>query len=426
MSNNNENKLIPRLRFPEFEHSGEWEVKKLGEVGEIVTGSTPSKNDPDNWNGSFVWVTAQDFTKKYITDSKVKLTDKGKSKCRIIPENSVLVTCIASIGLNAINKVECATNQQINAVVCYEEFYCFEFIYYSIVNNETRLKNIAGKTAVPIVNKSNFEGFSIPFPSLPEQQKIAACLSSLDELITAERQKLEVLKQHKKGLLQNLFPQEGETLPRLRFPEFKDSGEWEVKRVDEYFNVGSSKRVLQKDWKSQGIPFYRTRELVSLSRGELFKSEVFISEELYEKLKNEYGVPKEGDFLVSGVGTLGVCYLVKRNDKFYFKDGNVIWFSILDGVDANYFKYCFLSDNFQNQIFSQVSKSTVGTYTIQNAKKTRFWKPPLMKEQQKIASCLSSLDDVITAQTQKIELLEQHKKGLLQGLFPNVHDGDNG
>jgi type I restriction enzyme S subunit len=251
-----------------------------------------------------------------------------------------------------------------------------------------------------------------------EQKKIASCLSSLDEVIAGERQKLELLQQHKKGLLQQLFPQEGETVPKLRFKEFEDSGEWEVKRVDEYFNVGSSKRVLQKDWKSQGIPFYRTRELVSLSRGELFKSEVFISEELYEKLKNEYGVPKEGDFLVSGVGTLGVCYLVKRNDKFYFKDGNVIWFSILDGVDANYFKYCFLSDNFQNQIFSQVSKSTVGTYTIQNAKKTRFWKPPLMKEQQKIASCLSSLDDLINAQTQKIELLEQHKKGLVQGLFP--------
>jgi len=194
------------LRFKEFEDSGEWVEYPINSIGEVVTGGTPSKEENEYWGGDFVWVTAQDFKGKYITDSVLKLTQKGKEKSRIIPKNSVLVTCIASIGLNGINKVECATNQQINSVVCNSENH-YEFVYYSITKNGNRLKNLAGQTAVPIINKSVFEKFIIHKPkSYQEQQKIAACLSSIDDLINAQSQKIETLKLHKKGLLQGLFP----------------------------------------------------------------------------------------------------------------------------------------------------------------------------------------------------------------------------
>ncbi len=207
-------------------------------------------------------------------------------------------------------------------------------------------------------------------------------------------------------------------IPELRFPEFKKDGEWEIKQVDEYFDVGSSKRVLQKDWTNKGIPFYRTRELVSLSKNEPFGSGIYISEGLYSELKKKYGVPSEGDFLVSGVGTLGISYQVKKSDKFYFKDGNVLWFELKGDLNSLYFKFCFESKHIQNQIKAQTSKSTVGTYTIQNAKKTEFWFPPKPQEQKKIASCLSSLDELIAAHSDKLETLKDHKKGLMQNLFP--------
>lgn len=206
------------------------------------------------------------------------------------------------------------------------------------------------------------------------------------------------------------------TVPKLRFPDFET--DWKEKLIEDFFEVGSSKRVLEEDWTNQGIPFYRTRELVSLSKNEPFSNEVFISEELYYELSNKYGLPKEGDFLVSGVGTLGISYQVKAEDKFYFKDGNVIWFKLKSGIVSNYFKYCFQSDNIQKQIFGQASISTVGTYTIQNAKKTKFWYPTNIDEQQKIASCFSSLDDLIIAENQKLDALKAHKKGLMQQLFP--------
>jgi len=210
----------------------------------------------------------------------------------------------------------------------------------------------------------------------------------------------------------------GRLIPELRFPEFLTDGNWEERFIEEFFSVGSSKRVLQEDWTNNGVPFYRTRELVSLSKNEPFGSEIFISEKLFLEISEKYGIPSVGDFLVSGVGTLGICYQVKSGDKFYFKDGNVLWFKLKRGIDSTYFKFCFESDYIQKQIVKQTSISTVGTFTIQNAKKTKLWYPPVAHEQQKIASCFSSLDEVITAHSQKLELLKNHKKGLMQNLFP--------
>jgi len=157
---------------------------------------------------------------------------------------------------------------------------------------------------------------------------------------------------------------------------------------------------------------------VSLSKSEPFGSEIFISEELFREISERYGVPAEGDFLVSGVGTLGVSYQVQAKDRFYFKDGNVLWFKSKGVIVSKFFKYCFEADEIQSQIRGQAAISTVGTYTIQNAKVTKFSCPTNVEEQQKIADCLTALDDLIAAQTQKIELLKRHKKGLMQQLFP--------
>lgn len=201
-----EGKNVPDLRFPEFQGMKGWEKKQVKDFGEVITGNTPSKKEEKYWNGDFVWVTAQDFKGKYINDSILKLTKFGKDKARVIPKDSVLVTCIASIGLNAINKVECSTNQQINAICCNQE-YNYEYVYYLVTYNTKTLKQLAGQTAVPIITKKSFEEFEVyTIENYDEQQKIADCLSSLDELIEATSRKVEILKEHKKGLMQQLFP----------------------------------------------------------------------------------------------------------------------------------------------------------------------------------------------------------------------------
>lgn len=183
----------------------DWQEATIKNIGEVVTGGTPSKVENRYWGGDFVWVTAQDFKGKYIDNSMLKLTEIGRNKSRVIPRNSILVTCIASIGLNAINRVECSTNQQINAVICNNDNYS-EFIYYAINYNTNRLKALAGQTAVPIISKSVFESFTITVPkSKREQEKIADFLSEIDAKIEATQKQLNVAREWKKGLLQKMF-----------------------------------------------------------------------------------------------------------------------------------------------------------------------------------------------------------------------------
>jgi len=163
----------------------DWVVKSLGKVGKIITGRTPSRANPTFWNGDFCWVSAQDFKQKYISNSVEKITAEGKKVARLIPENSVLVTCIASIGLNAINKVDCATNQQINSIILDKQNNA-EFVYYQICHFSESLKKLAGQTAVPIINKGQIEQFQIPLP--PTLADMDALLAALDKLIAKKKQ----------------------------------------------------------------------------------------------------------------------------------------------------------------------------------------------------------------------------------------------
>ncbi|MCQ4110375.1 restriction endonuclease subunit S [Aeromonas sp. JL9] len=269
-------------------------------------------------------------------------------------------------------------------------------------------------TNLASINSSQIKEFPVLVPPLPEQKKIAKILSAWDKAITTTEQLLANSQQQKKALMQQLLTGKKRLLDNngVRF-----SGEWQQCIIEDFFDVGSSKRVLQDDWKNEGTPFYRTRELVSLSKNEPFRSEVFIADELFHELSIKYGAPKPGDFLVSGVGTLGISYQVKDGDRFYFKDGNVLWFKIKEGLFSDYFKYCFQSDFLQEQIVAQASITTVGTYTIQNAKKTKFWCPPSIAEQQKISAVLSTADQEIAALQQKLDALKQEKMALMQQLL---------
>lgn len=182
----------------------DWEVKKVGSIGKIITGSTPPRGDSTLWNGTFCWLSAQDFKQKNIFNSVEKISELGKKYCRLLPKDSVLVTCIASIGLNAISRVECATNQQINAIVCNDKNNP-NYIYYAIEMRSDDLKVLAGQTAVPIVNKEQFENFELILPSKAEQTAIANVLSDMDTEIATLETKLAKYRKLKTGMMQQLL-----------------------------------------------------------------------------------------------------------------------------------------------------------------------------------------------------------------------------
>ena len=194
--------LTGKTRLPGFK--GAWVEKRLGELGDVVTGSTPPRGVSECWGGDYNWISAKDFKNKYIVDAAEKITAKGKAFCRLLPAESVLVTCIASIGLNAIAQKPCATNQQINAIIC--KACDHEFLYYQIDAAKDRMRELAGQTAVPIINKGDFEGLLISLPpTLAEQKAITKVLGDMDEEIVALEAELAKTRQLKQGMMQELL-----------------------------------------------------------------------------------------------------------------------------------------------------------------------------------------------------------------------------
>ncbi|MFK8295752.1 restriction endonuclease subunit S [Capnocytophaga canimorsus] len=183
----------------------DWEVKKLGEVGEIFTGGTPSTTNKNFWGGSIPWITPTDIsTNKNIYIGERNISELGLKQIRPLPENALLVTCIASIGKNAILRKSGACNQQINAVVTSEN-YSVDYLYYLLELNKSVLQVKAGVTATPILSKAEFSTIEFSFPSIKEQTQIATILSDMDAEIEILEQKLAKAQQIKQGLMQELL-----------------------------------------------------------------------------------------------------------------------------------------------------------------------------------------------------------------------------
>lgn len=190
--------------------------------------------------------------------------------------------------------------------------------------------------------------------------------------------------------------------------------------VSTAYDVTSSKRVHKEDWLSEGIPFYRTRELVKLSSNGLVDNELYISEEQYETFKREYGVPAVGDLLISGVGTIGVPYVIESHEKFYFKDGNVIWFKNRGLFIPRFIFYLYKSMFMDKQIHDMASGTTVDTYTIINANMTKVPLAPLSEQQRivdRIESLFAKLDEAKEKAQAVVDSFETRKAAILHKAF---------
>lgn len=184
----------------------EWEIRRLGDIGEIVTGSTPKTAEKDNYGSEYLWVSPTDMgEKKYIIKTNKMLSKMGFEKTRKLPKGSILVTCIGStIGKIGISGYELSTNQQINSIICKSNF-DNEFIYYIIDFNFSNYMSYISTQAVPIINKTTFSEFQIQVPPVEEQRKISLILSSVDKQIDQYESKKEKLQELKKGLMQKLL-----------------------------------------------------------------------------------------------------------------------------------------------------------------------------------------------------------------------------
>ena len=192
--------------------------------------------------------------------------------------------------------------------------------------------------------------------------------------------------------------------------------DWDVKSLGSLFEITSSKRVFQSEWKKSGIPFYRARELAILSEKGVVVNDLYIDIKQYQLYKKQFGVPVVGDMLVTGVGTLGKVYVIQSNREFYFKDGNIIWFKIKEAINSEFLKQLFSTVLVTKQIDDASGKTTVGTYTINGAKHTSIPFPP-KPEQNAIATALSDADALISATEKLIAKKKAIKQGAMQELL---------
>ena len=186
------------------------------------------------------------------------------------------------------------------------------------------------------------------------------------------------------------------------------------------FIVSSSKRVHKNEWQSDGVPFYRTRELVKLSEHGFVDNELFITSELYEQFKKNYGVPSPGDLLISGVGTIGVPYVIDDKRPFYFKDGNIIWFKNRGVFFPRYIYYLYKSTFMYNQLHAMSAGTTVDTYTIINAENTMLPLPPYAEQQRivdRIESLFAKLDEAKEKAQEVVDGYDARRAAILHEAF---------
>lgn len=398
----NNKKLIPELRFPEFENEGEWEIKTLSGICDITNGKANAQDHVDNGRYPL-------FDRSEV----IKASDEFIFDCEAV--------IIPGEGMRFIPKYYEGKFNLHQRAYALKDFSCSgQFVYYSMLHRSTLLSQKAVQSTVLSLRLPILQDFPIEIPKKPEEQeKIASCLSSLDEVISAHSQKLEQLKAHKKGLMQNLFPQQGKKVPKLRFKEFENEGEWQYEELGKISEIvrGGSPRPIQDflTTNDDGLNWLKIADVPSDSK--------YITETKEKVIKEALNSTREvspGDLILSNSMSFGRPYILKI--KTCIHDGWIAIRKISNITFEDYLYYFISSESSQSYFQINAAGAAVKNLNAEIIKLLPIYLPKNKGEQQKISSCLSSLDELITAQAEKIEQLKLHKKGLMQGLFPKMND----
>ena len=371
----------PKLRFKQFEETSQWEVKRLDEISERVKGRIVQTNDKQQ---GIPYIGAKAFDgnfKEYTDDPSALACQKG----------DVLILWDGEYAGNSTTGLEGAVSSTVARLRLVDTVNP-TYIHLNLQRNISLIRESRTGSGIPHMASDFERWYTIPLPSLSEQTHIAAALSSLDDLITAHADRLEALRQHKRGLMQQLFPREGETVLRLRFPEFVDAGAWEVKKLGDI-------APLQRGF--------------DLPNAQLAEGDVPV---IYSNgIQNYHNTSMaQAPALVTGrSGTIGKLHYIESGP--YWPHNTTLWVTSFNSNHPKFIYFLYESIGFARF----ASGSGVPTLNRNDAHsfKTAI---PSPNEQTRIAECLSSLDDLITAQADKVAALQTFKRGLMQGLFPAV------
>ena len=384
--------LVPKLRFAEFRDAPGWVQTPLGDAFRTITNGHANAQDHQE-DGAYPLFDRSEVTKRsptFLFDAEAVILPGEGMRFRPRYFNGKF-------------------NLHQRAYALMEPTVDPRFAFHALDRFKGALEDSAVQSTVRSLRMPIIEKFAIPCPtSCDEQQKIADCLGSLDDLIATEGRKLEALRQHKQGLMQQLFPQPGETVPRLRFPEFQDGPEWDLSTLSSASDVNPS---------NDGLPeFFIYIDLESVKSGRLVERKEITRDTAPSRAQRLLG---RKDIIYQTVRPY------QRNNFFFnINDGREYvastGYAQLRAHESPEFLYQLLhTDSFVSSVLARctgsnypaINPSALASIDVVLPQKT---------EQQKIADCLGSLDDLIEAGSRKLEALQQHKLGLMQQLFPSL------
>ena len=409
--------LVPKLRFPEFRGAAGWMPQLMGEVYSFKGNNSLSRDKLNYVAGSVrnihygdihtKFSTHFDITKElvpFINDAEAG-TVRDENLCAegdmIFADASEDLADIGkSIEIVHLNGERVASGLHTILARRIGERIVFGFGGHLFKSRwvRTQIQKEAQGAKVLGISPTRLRNLRLPLPNdKAEQQKIAECLSSVDKLIATQARKVDSLKIHKKGLMQQLFPREGETQPRRRFPEFQNAGEWAPRNVSQFAKVTTGAKDTQNKVEGGKYPF-------------------FVRSQTVERI-DSYAYDGEA-VLTSGDGVGVGKNFHHFNGKFDFHQRVYCIYDFAKQVSGLFF-YLYFSEHFGERVMRMSAKNSVDSVRMAMITDMPVLLPSLA-EQQRIAKCLSSLDALITAETQQLEVLKTHKKGLTQQLFPSL------
>jgi type I restriction enzyme S subunit len=433
--------LVPKLRFPEFRGAEGWSQIPMGEVYSFKGNNTLSRDKLNYVAGSVKNIHYGDIHTKYachfdITKELVPFINESEEGVVVRDGNLCaagdMVFADASEDMADIGKsIEIVRLSGESVVSGLHTILArptgvrvalgFGGHLFKSEWVRTQIQKEAQGAKVLGISANRMRNLRLPLPfSITEQQKIAECLSSVDELIAAQVRKVDALKTHKKGLMQQLFPREGETQPRLRYPEFQDAGEWDDAPMGTLLMSSPDYGV-----NAAAVPFSdqlpKYLRITDISADGRYLPEKQVSVNL-EATDGNY--LDEGDIVLARTGaSVGKSYQYRK------EDGRLVFAGFLirvkphpNKLDSSYLANFLATGQYWKWVAVNSARSGQPGINSTEYSSLTIPLPPTRPEQQRIASCLSSLDALITAETQKLEALKTHKNGLMQQLFPSSEE----
>lgn len=382
-------------------------MARLGDICTIVSGSTPKSNVPEYWDGNVKWITPAELTESsyIINDSVRHITELGVAKTGLkpFPKGTVILSSRAPIGKTAIAGCEMYCNQGFKNLICSDRINP-RYLYWFLTCNTEYLNSLGRGATFKEISKEIVANIEIPLPPIDQQIAIAERFEKISELISLRKEQFSKLDQLVKARFVELF---GDIVHDHTFP---------MVNLAQLVNIGSSKRIFANEYVDTGIPFYRSKEIRELGNGEKPSTELFIKNERYDKIKQQYGVPQVGDILIAAIGaTIGYSWVVDTQKPFYYKDGNLICLSVKNGVNSVFLNHAIkvLIEDFKK---NGVAGSAQLALTIEKMERMQIAFPPLSVQEQfaTIAEQTDKTKLTIQASLDKLELL---KKTLMQQYF---------